>query len=58
MPGELIENSGYARRLNNLSSSKNPELYGRLHADWINSDEMVIIGVCLNNKLTRAREAF
>jgi len=37
-PGELRDNSGYARRLNYLSKGKTLELYGRLHADF-NSDK-------------------
>ena len=32
-PGELKDNSGYARRLNDPSNGKNLELYERLHAD-------------------------
>jgi len=34
------------------------ELYGRLHADLFNSDKMLINGVDMNIKLTRAPEAF
>ena len=41
-----------------LSNSKTIELYERLHADFFNSDKMLINGVYMNIKLTRAAEAF
>ena len=52
------ENKGYATRLNYLSKSQTVELYGRLHADLFNSDRMLINGVDMNIRLTRAPEAF
>ena len=57
-PAELKDNSGYAKRLNNFSNGKILEQYGRLHADFFNTDEMLINGVDMNIKLTRAPEAF
>jgi hypothetical protein len=51
-------NKGYATRLNHLNESKTIELYGRLHADLLNSDRMLINGIAMNIKLTRAPEAF
>jgi len=57
-PGELKDNSGFAKRLNYLSNGKTLELYGRVHADLFNSDKMLINGVDMNIKLTRAPEAF
>jgi hypothetical protein len=56
--GELKKNSGYTTRLNYLGKSQTIELYGRLHADLFNSDRMLINGVDMNIKLTRAPEAF
>jgi hypothetical protein len=44
--------------LNHLNESKTIEVYGRLHADLFNSDRMLINGVDMNIKLTRAPEAF
>jgi len=57
-PGELKDNSGYAKRLIYVSNSKILELYFRLHADLFNSDKMPINGADMNIKLTRAPEAF
>ena len=51
-------NTGYAKRLNFLSNSKTIELYGIFRADLFNSDKMLINGVDMNIKLTRAPEAF
>ena len=48
-PGELNGNSGYGRRLNYLNNCKSLELYGRLHADLLNSDKMLINGVEMNS---------
>ena len=56
--GELKDNTSFATRLNYLSNIKTIELYGRLHADLFNSDKMLINGVDMNIKLTRAPEAF
>jgi len=56
--GELKDNTGYATRLNYFSNNKTIELYGRLHADLLNSDRMLINGVDMNIKLTSAPEAF
>jgi len=56
--GELKDNSGYARRLNNLSKGNSIEPYGRLHADLFNSDKMLINVLDMNIKLTRAPESF
>ena len=55
---ELKDYKGYATRLNYLSDSQTVELYGRLHADLLNSDKMLINGVDMNVKLTRAPVAF
>ena len=55
---DIFLNTGYATRLNYLSNSETKELYGRLHADLFNSDQMLINGVEINIKLTRATEAF
>ena len=55
---ELKDNTGYATRLNYLSDGETLELYGRLHANLFNSDKMLINGVDMNVKLTRAPEAF
>jgi len=52
------DNKGYSSRLNYMSNSQTLELYGRLHADLFNSDRMLINGVDMNVKLTRASEAF
>lgn len=52
------ENIGYSTRLSYLKDSQTIELYGRLHADLFNSDRMLINGVDMNIKLTRATEAF
>jgi hypothetical protein len=57
-PGELPSNSGYITRLTYLGTSNTIELYGRLHADLFNSDKMLINGVDMNIKLTRAPHAF
>ena len=57
-PCELKDNTGYAKRLKYLSNSQTIELYGRLHADLFNSDKVLIKGVDMNIKLTRAPEAF
>jgi len=57
-PEELKENTGYAKRSNYLSNGKTLELYGRLHVDLFNSDKMLINGVDMNIKLTRAPDAF
>jgi len=57
-PGELKENTGYAKRSNYLSNSKTLKLYGRLHADLFSSDNMLINGVDMNIKLTCAPDAF
>jgi hypothetical protein len=54
----LKDNSGHATRLKYLSNNQTVELYGRLHADLFNSDKMLINGVEINIKLTRAPEAF
>ena len=50
-------NTDYATRLNYLRNCNAIELYGRLHADFFNSDKMLINGVDMNIKLTRAPEA-
>jgi hypothetical protein len=51
-------NEGYMTRLTCLKDSQTVELYGKLHADMFNSDRMLINGVDMNIKLTRASEAF
>jgi len=55
---ELKDNTGYTKRLNYLNEGHTLELYGRLHADLFNSDKLLINGVDMNVKLTRAPEAF
>jgi len=57
-PGELKDNSGYVKRLNYISSFNFIELYGRLHADLFKSEKMLINGVDMNIKLTRAPKSF
>jgi hypothetical protein len=57
-PGELKENTGYAEKLNYISINKTLELYGRLLANLFNSNKMLINGVDMNIKLTRAPDAF
>ena len=55
-PMEIFQQTkkkGYSTRLNYLSNSQTVELYGPLHADFFNSDRMLI-----NIKLTRAPIAF
>jgi len=47
-PGELKDKTCYVRRLNYLSNGNTIELFGRLHADLFNSDEMLINGVDIN----------
>ena len=56
--GELKDNSGYVKRLNYLSRGNTIELYERLHADLFNSNKMLINGVDMNIKPTRAPESF
>jgi hypothetical protein len=57
-PGELKENTGYVKRSNHLSNGKTLELYGRLQAYLFNFDKMLINGVYMSIKLTRAPDAF
>jgi len=45
-------------RVKNIGNSQTVELYGKLHADFFNSDKMFINGVDMNTKLTRTPEAF
>jgi hypothetical protein len=52
------EKKGYILRLIYLSNCQTIELYGRLHAGLFNSDRMLINGLDMNIKLTRAPEAF
>ena len=52
------ENKGCATRLSYLSKSQTVEFYGRFHDDLFSSDRMLINGVDMNNRLTRAAEAF
>jgi hypothetical protein len=56
--GAIKDNSGYTSRLNYIGNGQSIDLYGRLHADFFNSDRMLINGVDMNIKLTRAPEAF
>jgi hypothetical protein len=56
--GALKDNSGHATRIKYLSNNQTVELYGRLHADFFNSNKMPINGVDMNIILTRAPEAF
>jgi hypothetical protein len=51
-------NKGYEARLAFLNNSQTVELVGRIHADLFNSDRMLLNGVDLDIKLTRAPEAF
>jgi hypothetical protein len=55
---ELKDDNGYTTRLKCIGNSQTVELYGRLHADLFNSDKMLINGVDINIKMTRAPEAF
>ena len=55
---ELKDNTGYATQLNYFSDSQALELYGGIHADFFNSDKMLINGVDVKVKLTRAPEPF
>jgi hypothetical protein len=55
---DIKDNSGYTSRLNYLGNNQTIGLYERLHADLFNSDRMLINGVDMNIKLTRAPEAF
>jgi hypothetical protein len=55
---ELKDDNGYTTRLKYIGNSQTFELYGRLDADLFNSDKMLINGVDMNIKLTRAPEAF
>jgi hypothetical protein len=55
---ELKSNSGYVTQLTYLCNSHTVELYGRLHADMLNSDKMLINGEDMNVKLTLAPDAF
>ena len=52
------ENTGYAKRLIHLSNGKTLEKYGRLHGDLFNSDKILINGVDMSIKLTRAPDPF
>ena len=56
--GALKNNAGHTTRLHYLGNSNTIGLYGRLHADLFNSDKMLINGVDMNFKLTRASEFF
>jgi len=56
--GELKDNSGYARRLNDPSNGKNLELYERLHADLFSSHKMLINSLDTNIMLAHAPESF
>jgi hypothetical protein len=56
--GTLRDKSGQATQINYLSNNQTLELYGRLHADLLNSDRMLINVVDMKIKLTRAPEAF
>jgi len=56
--GALKNKTGHATRLHYLGNSNTIELFGRLHADLINSDKMFINGVDMNIKLTRGPEGF
>jgi hypothetical protein len=52
------ENKGYTSRLHFINNCQVIELYGRLHANLFNSDRMLINGMDMNIKLTRAPEVF
>ena len=56
--GALKKNAGHATRLHYLGNSNTIELFRRLHADLFNSDKMLINGVDMNIKVTRASEVF
>jgi hypothetical protein len=51
-------NKGYEARLAFLNNSQTVELVGRIHADLFNSDRMLLNGVDMDIKLTRAPDAF
>ena len=55
---EAPKDNGYAARLSYLSNNQTVELYGRIHAELFNSDKLLINGVDMNIKLTRALEVF
>ena len=50
--GDLKDNRRFTKRLNYFSNGNTLELYGRLHADLLNSDKMLINGVDMKMKLT------
>jgi hypothetical protein len=50
-------NTGHETRLKFLNNSQTIQLSGRLHGDLFNSDRMLLNGVDMNIKLTRAPEA-
>ena len=55
---ELKDNSGYVKLLNYISSGNTIAIQGRLHADFSNSDKMLINDFDMNIKLPRAPELF
>jgi len=55
--GEIKDNGVYAKRLHFLSNCKILELYGIIHADVFSSNIVLINGVDINIKLTRAPES-
>jgi len=55
---ELKDNSGYVKRLNYISSGNTIAIQVRLHADFSNSDKMLINDFYMNIKLSRAPESF
>jgi len=55
---ELEANNCYITRSKYIGNSQTVELYGRLHADFFNSNKMWINDVDMNFKLTRTTEAF
>jgi len=51
-------NQGFITCLDKLSASKEMQLFGRLHCDLFNVPLVLLPGVSLQIKLTKARPAF
>jgi len=56
-PAEL-SNTGFLARRKHLKKSQEVHMYGRLHADICNGPQLLINGVKIQVKLTKARPAF
>ena len=53
-PAEL-SNTGFCARWNHVKKSQEVQIYGRLHADICNVPQLLINGVKIQIKLTKAR---